>query len=55
MELPRPDSFQEEDYGEDGWDDEEEPDETQVDLRSKFYESWLWEDVLLPSAADRTG
>uniref|UniRef100_A0A3Q3L7G2 Complement component c3b, tandem duplicate 1 n=1 Tax=Mastacembelus armatus TaxID=205130 RepID=A0A3Q3L7G2_9TELE len=30
-------------------------DETQVYLRSKFYESWLWIDVNLPSQADRDG
>uniref|UniRef100_A0A4W6EED3 Complement component c3b, tandem duplicate 2 n=1 Tax=Lates calcarifer TaxID=8187 RepID=A0A4W6EED3_LATCA len=30
------------------WDDE-------VHLRSKFYESWLWMDVNLPSKADRDG
>ncbi|XP_034756642.1 complement C3-like isoform X2 [Etheostoma cragini] len=39
--------------------DEEEEDEyldaTQVYLRSKFYESWLWTDVTLPSQADRDG
>uniref|UniRef100_A0A3B3WZA9 Complement component c3b, tandem duplicate 2 n=1 Tax=Poecilia mexicana TaxID=48701 RepID=A0A3B3WZA9_9TELE len=41
-------------------DDEEEEeweymDETQVYLRSKFYESWLWIDVSLPSETDRDG
>ncbi|CAB1425505.1 unnamed protein product [Pleuronectes platessa] len=30
-------------------------DETQVYLRSKFYESWLWTDVNLPSTADTDG
>ncbi|XP_060943930.1 complement C3-like [Limanda limanda] len=30
-------------------------DETQVYLRSKFYESWLWTDVNLPSKADTDG
>ncbi|XP_033985885.1 cobra venom factor-like [Trematomus bernacchii] len=39
--------------------DEEEEweylDETQVSLRSKFYESWLWTDVDLPTQADRDG
>ncbi|XP_040003011.1 complement C3-like isoform X3 [Xiphias gladius] len=30
-------------------------DETQVYLRSKFYESWLWMDVKLPSEADTDG
>ncbi|XP_071384057.1 venom factor-like [Centroberyx affinis] len=29
-------------------------DETQVYLRAKFYESWLWRDVSLPSTADST-
>ncbi|XP_071384060.1 complement C3-like [Centroberyx affinis] len=33
---------------------EEEGDETQVYLPSKFYESWLWRDVSLPSTADNT-
>nr|XP_046229928.1 complement C3-like isoform X2 [Scatophagus argus] len=41
-------------------DDEEEEeweylDETQVYLRSKFYESWLWMDVKLPSQVDNQG
>ena len=39
--------------------DEEEEweylDETQVSLRSRFYESWLWTDVDLPTKADRDG
>ncbi|KAF3852808.1 hypothetical protein F7725_006163 [Dissostichus mawsoni] len=39
--------------------DEEEEweylDETQVSLRSRFYESWLWTDVDLPTQADRDG
>ena len=30
-------------------------DETDVYLRSKFYESWLWMDVKLPGQADRDG
>ncbi|XP_015256364.1 PREDICTED: complement C3-like [Cyprinodon variegatus] len=30
-------------------------DETQVYLRSKFYESWLWMDVNLPSETDKDG
>lgn len=33
----------------------EDLDETQVYLRSKFYESWLWMDVKLPSQPDRDG
>ncbi|XP_033986006.1 venom factor-like [Trematomus bernacchii] len=43
---------------EEGADEEEEReylDETQVSLRSKFYESWLWMDVDLPTQADRDG
>ncbi|KAM4595769.1 complement C3-like [Fundulus diaphanus] len=40
-------------------DDEEEEweylDETDVYLRSKFYESWLWMDVSLPSEPDKDG
>ncbi|KAK5620662.1 hypothetical protein CRENBAI_020815 [Crenichthys baileyi] len=40
-------------------DDEEEDleymDETEVYLRSKFYESWLWMDVSLPSETDKDG
>lgn len=35
--------------------EEEYLDETQVYLRSKFYESWLWTDVILPNHADRDG
>ncbi|XP_031732921.1 venom factor-like isoform X2 [Anarrhichthys ocellatus] len=35
--------------------EEEYLDETEVYLRSKFYESWLWTDVKLPSRADRDG
>lgn len=30
-------------------------DETQVYLRSKFFESWLWIDVSLPSETDKDG
>lgn len=30
-------------------------DETEVYLRSKFYESWLWVDVNLPSETDKDG
>ncbi|KAM4750099.1 complement C3-like [Anableps anableps] len=30
-------------------------DETQVSLRSKFFESWLWMDVSLPSETDKDG
>ena len=35
--------------------EEEYLDETQVYLRSKFYESWLWMDVNLPSQVDKDG
>lgn len=48
-----------EDKKEDEEEEEEEEgeylDETQVYLRSKFYESWLWTDVDLPSETDRDG
>ncbi|KAM9314887.1 venom factor-like [Pholidichthys leucotaenia] len=41
------------------WDDDEEEiqylDEADVALRSKFYESWLWTDVNLPSRAGSDG
>ncbi len=41
------------------YEDEEEEgeylDETQVYLRSKFYESWLWIDVKLPGQVDKDG
>ncbi|XP_032419209.1 complement C3-like isoform X2 [Xiphophorus hellerii] len=41
------------------YDEEEEDgeylDETQVYLRSKFFESWLWIDVSLPSETDKDG
>ncbi|XP_040891990.1 complement C3-like [Toxotes jaculatrix] len=43
---------EEEEEDEEEW---EYLDETQVYLRSKFYESWLWMDVNLPSQADRDG
>ncbi|XP_074487043.1 venom factor-like isoform X1 [Sebastes fasciatus] len=43
---------EEEDEEEEEW---EYLDETQVYLRSKFYESWLWTDVNLPSQAERDG
>lgn len=44
---------EEEDYEEE--EEEEYLDETQVYLRSKFYESWLWMDVNLPSQVDKDG
>ncbi|XP_061563254.1 complement C3-like [Cololabis saira] len=46
------------DLSEDDSDGEEEweyLDETQIYLRSKFYESWLWMDVSLPSNTGRDG
>uniref|UniRef100_UPI003AAB8061 venom factor-like n=1 Tax=Centroberyx gerrardi TaxID=166262 RepID=UPI003AAB8061 len=43
----------EEEEGEEG-EEGEYLDETQVYLRSKFYESWLWRDVSLPSTANST-
>lgn len=48
----RPTEEEDEEEEEEEW---EYPDETQVYLRSKFYESWLWTDVDLPSQADRDG
>lgn len=36
-------------------DEEEYMDENEVYLRSKFYESWLWTDVNLPSRAAING
>lgn len=45
--------YEEEDYEEE--EEEEYLDETQVYLRSKFYESWLWMDVNLPSQVDKDG
>ena len=48
-----------EEEGEEEEEEEEEEweylDETQVYLRFKFYESWLWTDVNLPSKADTDG
>ncbi|RVE75945.1 hypothetical protein OJAV_G00003930 [Oryzias javanicus] len=43
--------------GEEEEDDEEweEVDESQIYLRHKFFESWLWMDVDLPSKAERDG
>uniref|UniRef100_A0A8C2XLN8 Complement component c3b, tandem duplicate 2 n=1 Tax=Cyclopterus lumpus TaxID=8103 RepID=A0A8C2XLN8_CYCLU len=47
---------EEEEVEEDEEEEEEEYlDETQVYLRSKFYESWLWTDVKLPNQAHRDG
>lgn len=43
----------------DEWGDDEEEweyeDESNVNLRSRFFESWLWTDVSLPSEPDRGG
>lgn len=33
----------------------EEVDESQIYLRHKFFESWLWMDIDLPSKAERDG
>lgn len=43
---------EEEDDEEDEWEYE---DESNVYLRSKFFESWLWKTVDLPAQADRDG
>lgn len=43
---------EEEEEEEEEW---EYQDETQVYLRSKFYESWMWMEVNLPSEAGRDG
>ncbi|XP_067441549.1 complement C3-like [Thunnus thynnus] len=43
---------EEEEEEEEDWD---YLDESEVYLRSKFFESWLWKDVDLPSEADRDG
>lgn len=40
------------DYEDEDW---EYMDESQVYLRSKFYESWMWMDVKLPSQTDKDG
>ncbi|KAK5898792.1 hypothetical protein CesoFtcFv8_008337 [Champsocephalus esox] len=49
----------EQEWEEEVEEDEEEEweylDESEVRLRSKFYESWLWTDVDLPTQADRDG
>lgn len=43
----------------DEWADDEEEweyqDESDVYLRSRFFESWLWTDVSLPNEPDRDG
>lgn len=41
-----------EDEEEEEWEYEEESD---VYLRSKFFESWLWTSVTLPNTAERDG
>ena len=50
--VPLEEEEEEEEEDEEEW---EYVDETQIYLRSKFYESWLWMDVNLPSEADRDG
>lgn len=52
------DKKEEEDDTDEWGDDEEEweyEDESDVYLRSKFFESWLWTDVSLPNEPDRDG
>lgn len=52
------DKVEEEDDTDEWGDDEEEweyEDESDVYLRSRFFESWLWTDVSLPSEPDRGG
>lgn len=44
--------LEEDDFEEDDW---EYPEESDVYLRSKFFESWLWKTVNLPAQADRDG
>lgn len=44
--------LEEDDDEEDGW---EYQDESDIYLRSKFYESWLWKSIDLPVQADRDG
>lgn len=47
-----------EEEGDDEEEEEEEwqyEDESNVYLRSKFFESWLWKTVDLPAQADRDG
>lgn len=43
------------DEGEEEEEEWEYLDQTDVYLRSKFYESWLWMDVNLPTQTDRDG
>lgn len=44
--------LEEDDDEEDEW---EYQDESDIYLRSKFYESWLWKSIDLPVQADRDG
>lgn len=44
--------LEEDDNEEDEW---EYQDESDIYLRSKFFESWLWKSVNLPTQADRDG
>lgn len=48
MRPVEPDEVEEEDE----W---EYQDESEVYLRSKFFESWLWKDINLPAQADKDG
>lgn len=48
----REEDREEEDDDEEEWEYEDESD---VYLRSKFFESWLWTDVSLPNEPDRDG
>lgn len=50
--MPGPPEEEVEDDEEEEW---EYQDETDVYLRSKFFESWLWKDIDLPAQADRDG
>ncbi|XP_076583711.1 venom factor-like [Chaetodon auriga] len=53
--LPVAAEVDEEDEDEEEEEEWEYLDETDVYLRSKFYESWLWMDINLPSQVDRDG
>uniref|UniRef100_A0A8C6NJW6 Complement component c3b, tandem duplicate 2 n=1 Tax=Nothobranchius furzeri TaxID=105023 RepID=A0A8C6NJW6_NOTFU len=53
MEGTVPNLYEEDSVEDEEW--EEYMEETQVYVRSKFYESWLWMDVSLPSQVDRDG
>lgn len=54
----RQEDKEEEDDADEWGEDEDEweyEDESDVYLRSRFFESWLWTDVSLPSEPDRDG